>query len=422
MAIFVVGVNHKTAKLALRERIYFALDKLSLYLQDLLASGHTKEAVLLSTCNRSELYCEADDYTKIRDWFVAQTPFTNADLKEILYQYQDKEAISHMMSVACGLDSMVLGEAQILGQMKEAFSESCAAQAVGPAFHRLFRHIFTIAKEIRTTSAIGACPVSMASAAVHFAKSKVKDFSQANIIIVGAGDTAQLLLRYLKNLLKKPVTLINRTLEKAFTMMESHQVYVCGFEELPSQLSRADILFSMTGSALPIINRGMVLKALEHRGGKPLMLIDIAVPRDIEPDVANIANVELFCIDDLKSIIETNRKGREHAAQKARELILTQSAKVIAEYQSFDHVAYTIRAYRNQIENICREEIIKAKQELLRGQDPVMVLETFAHAYTNKLLHVPSVQLRQAGVEGRFELLRYAKQLFAIPDLDMEHI
>lgn len=422
MAIFVVGVNHKTAPLALRERIYFALDKLPLYLQDLLARGYAKEAVLLSTCNRSELYCEADDYIKIRDWFVAQTLFTHADLEGVLYHYRDEKAVSHMMEVACGLDSMVLGEPQILGQMKEAFSESCAVSAVGPAFHRLFQCIFSIAKEVRTTTAIGACPVSMASAAVHFAKSQVQTFAKAKVVIIGAGETAQLLMRYLKNHLQKPVTLINRTPEKAFLLMQSYQVNVCGFEGLPSQLQHADILFSMTGSALPIINQVMIADAMKLRERKPLMLIDIAVPRDIEPDVADIANVELYCIDDLKGIIENNRQGREHAAEKARELIRTQSANVIADYKSFDKVAYTIRAYRNQIESICREEIIKAQQELAKGRDPALVLENFAYAYTNKLLHAPSVQLRQAGVEGRFELLRYAKQLFAIPDLEIEHI
>lgn len=422
MAIVVVGFNHKTAPVAIRERIYFALDKLALYLQDLLATGYTKEAVLLSTCNRSELYCETDDYSKIYQWFSNQTSLQETtNLKNFLYHYKDEDAVKHMMAVAAGLDSMVIGEPQILGQMKEAYSESCAVSAVGPAFHRLFQHIFTIAKEIRTSTAIGACPVSMVSAAAHFAQSRVKAFKDSSVVIIGAGDTARLLIRYLTQVLQKPLTLINRTPKKAQLLMQAahHSEMggmVYGMDALPWQLNRADVVFSMTGSALPIINQTMLMKAMHGRESRSLFLIDIAVPRDIDPEVLNLPNVELYCIDDLKTIIEANRTSREHAAEKAYELINKESAKVLAEYRSFDKVAYTIRAYRKQIEDICGQELDKARSDLLKGSDPALVLEAFAHAYTNKLLHIPSVQLRQAGVEGRFELLRYAKQLFAIPD------
>lgn len=422
MAIFVIGVNHKTAPVAVRERIYFALDKLPLYLQDLLSAGVAKDAVLLSTCNRSELYCEAEDYNLVHDWFIAQTPIPAQELSSALYHYEGREALAHMMEVAVGLDSMVLGEPQIFGQMKTAFSESCAALAVGPAFQRLFQYIFSIAKEIRTTTAIGACPVSMISAAVHFAKKKLPQFADKTVGVVGAGETAQLLLRYLTDMIQKPILLINRQPEKAFLALQhlKDRVHVCGFEGMPKLLQRADLIFTMTGSAKPILHRAMFDSKRDHT--HPLTLIDIAVPRDVAPDVANVAHVDLYCIDDLKNTIEVNRQGREHAATKARERIQQLSLEVFAEYQSFDHVAYTIRAYRKQIEDICSDEIRKAELMLAKGKDPRLVLQAFAYAYTNKLLHEPSVQLRQAGVEGRFELLRYAKQLFAIPDLELEHI
>jgi glutamyl-tRNA reductase len=420
MSIFVVGINYKTAEITLREKAYFPLDKLALYLQDLLNRGHASEAVLLSTCNRSELYCESDDIEAVCDWFADQTTVTRDLLDSVIYIHQGEEAVEHMMQVACGLDSMVLGEPQILGQMKEAFSEGCAAGSVGTIFHRLFQQIFSIAKDIRTTTAIGACPVSVASAAVHFAKQQVSDFAQANVVLIGAGDTTELLMRYLKMHLAKPIILVNRSFEKASALVEEFGGSVYGFDRMTCALARADIVFSATGSAVPVVSQQIVTEAMQARPAKPLMLVDIAVPRDIEPGVSELANVTLYCIDDLKEIIEKNKQGREHAADKVRQKIYEKSVEFIAESRSFDKVAHTIRAYRGQIEEICRAELKKARQQLHQGADPSQVLEVFANAFTKKLLHEPSVQLRQAGAEGRFELLSLAKQLFAIPDPDPE--
>lgn len=422
MSIFIIGINHKTAAISLREKIYFAKDLLPLYLQDLLNRSHAREAVLISTCNRSELYCDAENINTVRDWFCAQTTLPRNELESALYVYRDEDAAAHIMQVACGLDSMILGEPQILGQMKEAFSESCAAGAVGALFHRLFQQIFSIAKEIRTATAIGACPVSVASAAVHFAKQQFPEFSQANAVLIGAGDTTELLIRYLKSHLTKPITLINRSSEKAAALAEEFGGSVYGLDRLTFALSRADIVFSSTGSAVPIVSKNVVAEAMHARYDKPIVLIDIAVPRDIETAVAELKNVKLYSIDDLKTIIEMNRQGREHAADKAREMIRKKSIEIVVELKSIDKVTHTIRAYRSQIEEICHAELLKAKQQLQQGADPAKVLEVFANAFTKKLLHAPSVQLRQAGAEGRFELLRYAKQLFSIPDPEIERL
>lgn len=421
MSIFVIGINHKTAPVTLREKIYFAKDLLPLYLQDLLALGIVHEAVLLSTCNRSEVYCHADDIQAVRNWFCTKTTLSRQDVEPVLYDYQDEMAVAHIMQVACGLDSMILGEPQILGQMKEAFSESCAADAVGTLFHRLFQQVFAMAKEIRTTTAIGACPVSVASAAVHFAKQKVTGLSQANIALVGAGDTAALLMKYLQLHLVQPITLINRSLEKAFSLAESVDCKVLGLDSLCSTLAASDIVFTATGSVTPIMNKELVAEAMQRRT-RPLVLIDIAVPRDIDPRVAELPHVALYCIDDLKTIIETHRQGREHAADKAKEIIRKKSAEFLLETKSLEKVAHTIRAYRGQIEEICHAELIKAKHQLCQGADPAVVLDAFARAFTKKLLHAPSVQLRQAGADGRFELLKFAKQLFAIPDPEIERL
>ncbi len=415
MAIFVIGINHKTAPVDLREKIYFALDKLGLYLNDLLSTAEVSEAVLMSTCNRSELYCYAESVVGAKQWFLKQTQLSEEELAACLYVYEDEEALAHIMQVACGLDSMILGEPQILGQMKEAFAESCTAGAVGTFFNKVFQQIFAVAKEIRTTTAIGACPVSVASAAVHFAKQQV-NLMDARVALIGAGDTTELLLRYLKTHLTQPVMIINRHREKANLLAETYGGEVYEWPRLEMALTKADVVFSATGSLNPIVSQSLIEKVMESRAHKPLTLIDIAVPRDIEPNVTQVQSVSLYCIDALMTIIENNRQGREHAAQKARELIKIKSRELGRDLMSHDKVSHTIRAYRGQIEDICHMELSKAKLQLSQGIDPEQVLDMFAYAFTKKLLHTPSVQIRQAGAEGRFDLLSFAKQLFAIPD------
>lgn len=422
MSIFVVGVNHKTAPVHLREQIYFAPDKLSLYSQDLLTQGLVREVVLLSTCNRSELYCEADEVDEVLNWFCAQSSIPRIEWESAIYVFNGEAAVSHIMQVACGLDSMILGEPQILGQLKDAFSESCTTDAIGPVFHPLFQRVFSLAKEIRSVTAIGACPVSVASAAAHFAAQQVNAVEKANVVLVGAGDTTGLLLRYLKNSLTTPVALVNRSIEKAEALAQTVGAKVFGLNQLTEVLAQADLVFTATGSPVPLITKTIVAEAMAVRPGKPLTFIDIAVPRDVDPAVSEVEQVQLFCIDDLKAIIETNRQGREHAADKAREMIRIKSLEFITSQKFSDKTANAIRAYRGQIEEICRAELKKAKQQLRQGEDASLVLEAFANAYTKKLLHAPSVQLRQAGAEGRFELLRFAKQLFALPDPEVERL
>lgn len=418
MSIFVIGLNHKTAPVTVREKVYFSLDNLTLYLKDIITQGYVRSAVLLSTCNRSELYCEAESIQEVKDWFCGQTSAARDEFEPYLYVHQDEAAIAHIMEVACGLDSMIVGEPQILGQMKEAFAESCMVDAVSNSFHRLFQQIFAVAKEIRTTTSIGACPVSVASSAVRFAKEHCSYLADANVVLIGAGDTSKLLLRYLKSQLTKPIKVVNRNLENAAELANEFGGTPYHLENLAAALATADIVFSATGSPIPVINKALVAEATQARLHQPLIMIDIAVPRDIDPAVSDLQHIKLFCIDDLKIIIEKNRQGREHAADKARELIHAKSLELMREMQSFEKVTHTIRAYRGQIEQICRAELVKAKQQLCQGDDPVAVLDLFASAFTKKLLHTPSVQLRQAGVEGRMEILTFAKQLFAIPDTE----
>jgi glutamyl-tRNA reductase len=415
MPIIVCGINHKTAMLSLRERVIFPLDKLPLYLADLLAHENFREAVILSTCNRSEVYCDADAAGPLLDWFCRQHQITRAELEPSVYVYQDQQAVQHLMQVACGLDSMVLGEAQILGQIKEAFSESCAAGSVGPLFNRLFQQVFMIAKEVRTNTSIGACPVSVASTAVNLAKHAVPELHAASVLVIGAGDTVDLVLRHLKAHAVSKLFIVNRNSQSAALLAEKYAAKAYAFAKLAQVLPQVDIVITATGSTLPILNKSQVETSLSQRKGKPLKIIDIAVPRDVEAAVSELAGVSLYCIDDLKEMIQHNMRGREHAAEKAREVIQSKAIDFIAWIRSFDVVATTIRAYRKQIEAICYAEMAKSVQQLARGDDPAQVLASFAYAFTNKLLHTPSVQLRQAGVDGRFDILELARQLFAIP-------
>lgn len=413
MPIYAIGLNYTTTAIHLREKAYFPLDKLSLYLQDLLSQGLVEEAVLLSTCNRSELYCQTENIIGVKQWFSEQTTIPLTTLSSLLYLYKDVEAVAHMMRVACGLDSMVLGEAQILGQMKAAFSESCSVEAVGTPFHRLFQQIFSVAKIIRTTTAIGACPVSIASAAVYFARMKHPNFLRANIAVIGAGETAQLILRYLKNQNQNVLRIVNRDAEKAASAFKDINGIFYDLVSLSEVLQEVDIIFSATGSILPIVTSQTVSEI--H---KPLLFIDVALPRDIDEAVGK--HHRLYCIDDLKNLIESHRQDREHAARKALEMIEVKSKACLNDIQHMDKVSYAIKMYRAQIEMLCRNELRKAKQQLKQGLNSEKVLTSFAHALINKLMHTPSVQLRQAGAEGRFELLHLVKQLFALPDREAE--
>lgn len=417
--IIVCGINHKTAPLSLRERTVFSLEKLPLYLADFLAHENSREVVIVSTCNRSEIYCEADDVAPVVEWFCKQHQLTQEDLATAIYTHIDTQAIKHIMQVACGLDSMILGESQILGQIKTAYSESCAVGAVGSIFNRLFQQVFSVAKEVRTNTLVGACPVSVASATVGLAKQVYPQLSQASVVVIGAGATIDLLLRHLKSYSIQVLKVANRNIQNAELLTTCHGGEAIALADLPNALIHADIVISATGSPLPLITKQMMQDALPQRN-KSLNIIDIAVPRDVEESVADLENVQVYCIDDLKLIIQHNVRGREHAAEKAREVIQKKSQEVFSSIKSLEVVGTTITAYRRQIENIGQLELAKAARQLRRGDDPLAVLESFAYAFTNKLLHTPSVQLRQAGFEGRFDILQLAQELFAIPQPQSE--
>jgi glutamyl-tRNA reductase len=415
MDIIVCGMNHNTAPIALREKVAFPQEKLSYYLNELQVQENIKEAVILSTCNRTDIYCVEKDVNKLINWFCNQHPLSCAEIQSHLYIYRGKQAIEHIMQVACGLDSMVLGEPQILGQLKSAYSESCISGAAGTLFTRLFQHIFAVAKEVRTNTAIGACPVSVASAAVKLVKQKSLDLEGSAILTLGSGDTIELVLQHLEKCVFRKLFISGRNAESVMRLASEYGGEALCYTQIEKNLLNADIVISATASALPIIEKAMVERVLKSHPQKKILFVDLAVPRDIDPEVNSLAGMHTYCIDDLKDIIQQNRLGREHAAEQAKAMIQVKCEEFLAWQASLDLVGQTIRAYRGQIEEICFAELAHATRALNRGADPLQVLHTFAHDFTNKLLHSPSVQLRQAGAEGRLDLLQLAQELFALP-------
>jgi len=391
MPIVACGINHKTAPIALRERVVFAPEKIPLYLSDLINNENIPEAVLISTCNRTELYCHTDNIEQAMDWFLKQHAVAEEVLRPVLYCHTNEEAVQHMISVACGLDSLVLGEPQILGQMKEAFSESCAAGSVRTTFHRLFQQIFSVAKEVRTHTSLGACPVSIASTAVNLIKQvSERALNESSILLLGAGDTIELVLRHLKNHNPKEIIIINRDREKSKLLATQYEGESYAFSDLSKILKKVDVVISATASPTPIITKEMLSEI--HQS---LILVDLAVPRDIDDAVRDLSHIKLFSVDDLKTIVQKHLHGREHAADKAREVITEKTKDFMSWVHAIDKVASTIRAYRKQMEGLCEEELTKSLRQLHQGEDAVEVLTGFARALTNKLLHLPTVHLRE---------------------------
>lgn len=417
MALLAVGLNHKTAPLPVRERVAFAPEQLPLVLRDLTANAHVSEAAILSTCNRTELVCCVDEAAgdTVARWFREYHRLAPEDIEPYLYRHPDQGAVRHLLRVASGLDSLILGEPQILGQIKDAYFTACEAGTVGKHLNKLFEYTFSVAKQIRTDTAIGASPVSVAFAAVSLAKQIFSSLSDHTALLIGAGATIDLAARHLKENGIGRMIIANRTLSRAEMLVNEVQGMAITLGEIPSYLAQADIVISSTASQLPILGKGAVESAIKARKHRPMLMIDIAVPRDIEPQVGTLNDVYLYTVDDLKEIIDEGLKSRQEAALQAEEIIDTESARFMGWLRSLDAVS-AIRSYRDAIEALREEELQKALRQLRRGQDPEQVLATVTRALANKLAHAPTVQLRRAGFEGREELLRAARELLDIKD------
>ncbi|PYC27163.1 glutamyl-tRNA reductase [Aquipseudomonas alcaligenes] len=417
MAFLALGINHKTASVDVRERVAFTPEQLVEALQQLCRVTPSREAAILSTCNRSELYLEQDQLSadEVLRWLAEYHRLNLDELRACAYIHQDNDAVRHMMRVAAGLDSMILGEPQILGQMKSAYAVAREAGTVGPLLGRLFQATFSTAKTVRTDTAIGENPVSVAFAAVSLAKQIFADLHRSQALLIGAGETISLVARHLHDQGVKRIVVANRTLERASQLAEQFGAHAVLLADIPQELAHSDIVISSTASQLPILGKGAVERALKQRKHKPMFMVDIAVPRDIEPEVGELDDVYLYTVDDLHEVIEENLKSRQGAAQAAEELVAAGAEEFMQRLRELAAVD-VLKAYRQQAERLRDEELAKAQRLLANGSSAEEVLAQLARGLTNKLLHAPSVQLKKISADGRFEALAVAQELFALDE------
>jgi glutamyl-tRNA reductase len=415
MTFVVIGINHRTAPVDIREKVVFAGDELPDALRDLIAVAGVRESVIVSTCNRTELYCFTDsDAALLVQWLAHWHDLSShkLELGDVLYQLQGTAAIQHVFSVACGLDSLVLGEPQILGQLKEAYRAALDQGATGPFLNRLLQTAFSVAKRVRTQTRIGANAVSVASAAVAMARKVFENFEEHTALLVGAGETIALAARHLHANGLRTMIIANRSIERAQDLASEFKGFAIGLDAVTTHLPEADIVISSTASPTPIITYAAVRAALRARKHKPMFMVDIAVPRDIEPKVASLEDVYLFTIDDLHEVVNENIESRRAAATDASKLIAAEIAQFEQQLKTLDAVP-TIRQLRDEAEAVRAQTTDQARRMLAAGRDPREVLEFLAATLTNRLMHGPSQRLRDAAERGEIELLQAAKALFA---------
>ena len=411
MGLFVLGINHQTAPVSLRERVAFSGDAVPTALGALRALPQVREVALLSTCNRTELYAVTDDDGQsLADW-LATHPDDAGDLHAYLYRHRDADAVRHLFRVATGLDSLVLGEPQILGQVKDAWATARNAGSLGQQLDRLFQSAFSTAKRARTDTRIGANPVSVASAAVRLAQESFARLEDSTVLLIGAGETIELAARHLVQARAKRLLVANRTLAHAQELASRHGGVALPLSELDKHLGEADVVISATASREPIVRKPQAAAALATRRHRPMLLLDLAVPRDIAPDVAELKDVFLYTVDDLERAIEDNRRGRREAATEAEAIVELQVAR-FSETLAAGHRTGTLKRLRAHGESAKAEVLAKAQQQLAAGTDPGEVLNFLAHTLTNRLLHAPTVALREAALTGNAELARAADKLF----------
>jgi glutamyl-tRNA reductase len=417
MTLFALGINHKTAPVEIREQVAFTPEKLPQAFSELTATNGVNEVAILSTCNRTELYCgiEGEDSGAVRDWFSRFHNLKVEDVEPYFYAHPDRHAVHHILRVASGLDSMVLGEPQILGQMKQAYSTANDAGTVGQLLNRLFQHTFSVAKQVRTDTAIGASPVSVAFAAVSLSKQIFSDLSEHTALLIGAGETIELVARHLHESGVGRIIVANRTVEKAHNLASEFGGYAISLSEIPDHLHEADMVISSTASQLPILGKGAVESALKRRKHRPMFMVDIAVPRDIESQVGELEDVYLYTVDDLQEIIQEGLRSRQEAAQQAEEIIDTQVTHFMSWLQSLGAVD-TIRDYRVSVEAMRDQVLQGALSQLQKGQSPEQAMQALARQLTNKLMHTPCSNMKQAGYDGRADLLAAARELFNLKD------
>jgi glutamyl-tRNA reductase len=399
MPLVVVGVNHRTAPVEVRERVVFDPARVPDALRELTSLPDVRESIIVSTCNRTELYCVTERGNPALGEWLQRYHQLGSSIHHCLYRHEEMRAVTHAFSVASGLDSMVLGEPQILGQLKDAYRTAQEAGTTGPTLNNLFQAAFSVAKRVRTETQIGANAVSVASAAVSMAKTVFSSFDTRTALMVGAGETIALAARHLHADGLRRMIVANRSVERARELAAEFQGFAIGLDEIQSHLREADIVVASTASPNPIITRAMTASALRARKRRPIFMVDIAVPRDIEPEVAELEDVYLFTIDDLQSVVADNMHGRRQAAREADQLIAAEADRFEMRLRTRD-AAPTIRRLRHQAEQAREHTLDQARHLLAAGRSADEVLDFLSATLTNRLIHAPSQRLREAAESG----------------------
>ena len=415
MTILALGINHKTASVELREKVAFAPELMTEALSHMSNHIDIDEAVIVSTCNRTELYCNSSEVNSesLIQWLADFHHVDKAELSQNIYQYQGNDAVKHLMRVACGLDSLVLGEPQILGQIKQSYRQAKAAESVSALFEKLFQRTFSVAKQVRTETEIGASAVSVAFASVNLAKHIFGSLDSVKVLLVGAGETIELVARHIKEQGASQLTVANRTIARAEALAQEFGAHVISLGQVPEALADADIVISSTASTLPIIGKGMVEDALKQRKYKPMFFVDLAVPRDIEGQVAELDDAFLYTVDDLQSIVAQNVAAREKAASEAEQIVAEKSDEFTSWVRSLNSVDI-IKNYRQQCEDIKVELLEKALAQLESGTNADVVVKELANKLGNKLIHAPTAAIKKAAEAGAVEELTMLKDVLGI--------
>ena len=411
MQLFTFGLNHTTAPLDVRERVVFHAERLVQALRDLVEGRRVKEAAIISTCNRTEVYCSTDEPQEAVSWLAGYHQLKPQQLEPYLYHFPEAQAVKHAFRVASGLDSLVLGEPQILGQFKEAARSAEAAGTLGLVLNKLFQRTFSVAKTIRTETDIGASTVSMASAAVRLAERIYPTISGLSVLFVGAGEMIELCAAHFAAQHPRHLTFANRSETRAQQLAERFLGRVISLNDLPGQLALHDIVVCSTAAPLPLIGKGLVESALKARKHRPILMVDLAVPRDIEAEVGTLDDVFLYTVDDLGKIAREGLDIRESAVAQA-EVIIESHVTDFMHWLGSREVVPAIRAMRDAAERSRRHEVERAQRRLARGEDPQRVLDELSRALTNKLLHQPTHALSHASEEEREALAATLARLY----------
>ncbi len=410
MALFTLGINHRTAPLSVREQVAFHAEELRRALGDLAGRARAHEVAILSTCNRTELYCQAESPQVIGQWLSEYRRVPHGDIEPYLYVHPEREAVRHAFRVASGLDSMVLGEPQILGQMKEAIRIAREEGTLGATLNKLFQNSFAVAKDVRSTTAIGANIVSMAAAAVRLAGRIFERITDQRVLFIGAGEMIELCATHFAAQQPRQIVVANRTVDRGRVLAERFGATAIRLEDVAERLPEFDIVITCTASQLPILGLGLVERAIKARRHRPMFMVDLAVPRDVEVEVGQLDDVFLYTVDDLAQVVQDGMEARQSAVVDAEAIVDARVDGFLQWLHARDSVP-VIRALRDGTERVRRHEMEHALKLLARGDDPAAVLDQLSHRLTNKFLHAPTQALQQ--IEGnRSEVQAMIVRLF----------